>query len=70
MIISVLKIKLMSLIFDGILLLPKQSINIHDIENLLYNKSNIHMRILIKQFECHYKKFGESNVNMNEFKKI
>ena len=27
------KIKMMSLIFDGILLLPKQSINTHDIEN-------------------------------------
>ena len=35
------KIKMMSLIFDGILLLPKQSINIKDIENYLYNKSNI-----------------------------
>ena len=32
------KIKMMSLIFDGILLLPKQSINITDIENYLYNK--------------------------------
>ena len=37
------KIKMMSLIFDGILLLPKQSININDIENYLYNKSNIPM---------------------------
>ena len=63
------KIKMMSLIFDGILLLPKQSINIHDIENYLYNKSNIHMRISIKPFEYHYKKFGESNVYIKEFKK-
>ena len=31
------KIKMMSLIFDGILLLPKQSIDIADIENYLYN---------------------------------
>ena len=39
MIILVLKkIKIMSLIFDGILLLPKQSINLYDIENYLYNK--------------------------------
>ena len=60
---------MMSLIFDGILLLPKQSINIHDIENHLYNKSNIHLRISIKPFECHYKKFGESNIDINEFKK-
>ena len=63
------KIKMMSLIFDGILLLPKQSINIHDIENYLYNKSNIPMKISIQPFECHYKKFGESNIDINEFKK-
>ena len=62
------KIKMMSLIFDGILLLPNQSINITDIENYLYNKSNIPMKISIKPFECHYKKFGEPNVDINEFK--
>ena len=60
---------MMSLIFDGILLLPKQSINITDIENYLY-KSNIPMKISIKPFECHYKKFGESNIDIIEFKKI
>ena len=59
---------MMSLIFDGILLLPKQSINIHDIENYFYNKSNIPMKISIKPFEDHYKKFGESNVDIKEFK--
>ena len=63
------KIKIMSLIFDGIFLLPKQSINIHDIENYLYNKSNIPMKISIKPFEDHFRKFGESNVDINEFKK-
>ena len=63
------KIKIMSLIFDGILLLPKQSINIKDIENHLYNKSNIPMKISIKSFDYHNKKFGESNVDINEFKK-
>ena len=63
------KIKMMSLIFDGILLLPKQSINITDIENYLYNKSNIPMKIPIKPFDDYYKKFRESNVNINEFKK-
>ena len=62
------KIKMMSLIFDGILLLPKQSINIKDIENYLYTKSNIPMKISIKPFECHYKKFGESNVDIKEKK--
>ena len=63
------KIKMMSLIFDGILLLPKQSINITDIENYLYNKSNIPKKISIKPFECHYPRFGESNIDINEFKK-
>ena len=55
-------------IFDGILLLPKQSINIKDIENYLYNKSNISMKISIKPFECHYKKFCESNIDIKDFK--
>ena len=59
----------MSLIFDGILLLPKQSIDIYDIENYLYDKSNIPMKISIKPFDDHFKKFGESNVDINEFKK-
>ena len=45
---------MMSLIFDGILLLPKQSISIKDIENYLYNKPNIPMKTSIKPFECHY----------------
>ena len=62
------KIEMMSLIFYGILLLAKQSINIKDIENYLYNKSNIPMKISIKPFECHYKKFGESNINIKDLK--
>ena len=60
---------MMILIFYGILLLPKQIINITDIENYLYNKSNIPMKISIKPFECHYNRFGESNIDINEFKK-
>ena len=63
------KIKMLSPIFDGILLLPKQSINIHDIENYLYNKSGINMKISIKPFDDYFKKFGESNVDIKEFKK-
>ena len=63
------KIKMLSLIFDGILLLPRQSIDIYDIENYLYNKSGINMKISIKPFDDYFKKFGESNVNINEFKK-
>ena len=60
---------MLSLIFDGILLLPKQSMNIHDIENCLFNKSSIPMKISIKPFDNYFKKFGESNVDVNEFKK-
>ena len=63
------KIKIMSLIFDGILLLPKQSIDIYDIENYLYNKSGINMKISIKPFDDYFKKFGESNIDIKEFKK-
>ena len=63
------KIKIMSLIFDGILLLPKQSIGLYDIENYLYNKSRINMKISIKPFDDYFKKFGEANVDIKEFKK-
>ena len=63
------KIKMMSLIFDGILLLPKQSIDINDAQNYLYNKSGIKIKISIKPFQDHFPKFGESNVNIEEFKK-
>ena len=44
------KIKMMTLIFDGILLLPNASINIVDIQNYLFNKTGIPMKILIKSF--------------------
>ena len=71
---------MMSLIFDGILLLPKQSIDINDIQNYLYNKSGsdlypdlyklgIDMKITIKPFKDYFKKFGESNIDIKEFKK-
>ena len=62
------KIKMMSLIFDGILLLPKQSIDINDAQNYLYNKSGIKMKISIKPFQDHFSKFGEANVHIEEFK--
>ena len=63
------KIKMMSLIFDGILLCPKQQIDINDAQNYLYNKSGIKMKISIKPFQDHFPKFGESNVDIEEFKK-
>ena len=63
------KIKMMTLIFDGILLLPDQQINIHDIESYLFDKTNIPMKISIKPFKDYYPKFGEPNINVKEFKK-
>ena len=63
------KIKMMTLIFDGILLLPDQHINIHDIESYLFDRTNIPMKILIKPFKDYFQKFGEPNINMKEFKK-
>ena len=62
------KIKMMTLIFDGILLFPKQSININEAEKYLFNKSGINMKISIKPFDDHYTRFGETNINIKEFK--
>ena len=64
------KIKMMSLIFDGILLCPKQQIGIFDIENYLFNKSGIPMKVSIKPFKDYFKNFGESNIiNIKEYNK-
>ena len=63
------KMKMMSLIFDGILLLPDQQINIHDIERYLFDKTNIPMKISIKPFKDHFQKFGEPNIDIKTFKK-
>ena len=62
-------IKIQSIIFDGILLAPNQSIMINDIQNYLFKKTGINMKIAIKPFKDYYPKFGEAHVNMNEFKK-
>ena len=59
----------MTLIFDGILLLPNQLIDIHDIEDYLFVKTDIPMKISIKPFKDYYQKFGEPNINIKEFKK-
>ena len=59
----------MTLIFDGILLLPGQHIDIHDIQSYLFDKTNIPMKISIKLFKDFYPKFGEPNINIKEFKK-
>ena len=63
------KIKMMTLIFDGILLLPGQQININDIQSYLYDRTNIPMKISIKPFKDHFQKFGEPNINIKEFNK-
>ena len=63
------KIKMMALIFDGILLLPGQQINIADIQSYLFDKTNIPMKISIKPFKDHFQKFGEPNINIKEFNK-
>ena len=47
---------MMSLIFDGILLCPKQQIDIFDIENCLSNKSGIPMKVSIKPFNDYFPK--------------
>ena len=65
MIISKLKkIKMMTLIFDGILLLPDQHINIADIQSYLFVKTNIPMKITVKPFKDHFQKFGEPNIDI------
>ena len=61
--------KMMTLIFDGILLLPNPSINITDIEWYVFDKAGIPMKISIKPFKDYYQKFGEPNINIKEFKK-
>ena len=63
------KIKMMTLILDGILLLPKQNLNIFDIEKYLYEKTDIHMKISIKPFEDYYKKFGDVILIQNLLRK-
>ena len=63
------KIKMMSLIFDGIILCPKQQIDLNDAQNYLFNKSGIPMKITIKPFKDHFPRFGESNIDIKEFKK-
>ena len=63
------KIKMMTLIFDRIFLLPGQQINIHDIAEYLFVKTDIPMKIPIKPFKDYYQKFGEPNISIKEFKK-
>ena len=52
-------IKIQSIIFDGILLAPNQPIMINDIQNYLFKKTGINMKISIKPFKDYFKKFGD-----------
>ena len=62
------KIKMTSLVFDGIILFPKQQIDLNDAQNYISNKSGIKMKIVIKPFKDHFQKFGIPNVNIKEYK--
>ena len=65
---SLKKIKMSSLIFDGIILLPRQQIDLNDIQNYIFNKSGIPMKVIIKPFKDYYPQFGISNVNLQKYK--
>ena len=62
------KIKMTSLIFDGIILLPRQQIDLNDVQNYIFNKSGIPMKVIIKPFKDYYPQFGKLNVNLQEYK--
>ena len=62
------KIKMISLVFDSMILFPKQQIDLNDAQNYILNKSGIRMKIIIKPFKDNFQKFGISNVNLKEYK--
>ena len=62
------EIKMTSLVFDGIILFPKQEIDLNDAQNYIFNKSGMKMKIIIKPFKDHFQKFGISNVDIKEYK--
>ena len=57
-----------SLIFDGIILLPRQQIDLNDFQNYIFNKSGISMKVIIKPFKDYYTQFGVAKVNLQEYK--
>ena len=63
------KYKIMSLIFDGIIILPGKSILITNIEEYILKKTEIPMKLSVKKIRDHFSKFGEPNVDFKEFKK-
>ena len=63
------KYKIMSLIFDGILVLPGKPLIITDIEEYLFKKTGIQMKLSIKRIKDNFKKFGEPNIDFKNYKK-
>ena len=64
------KIKMTSLIFDGIICLPRQRIDKNDIQNYIFKKSGIPMKICIKALKEFHPRFGESNVSLKRYNEI
>ena len=63
------KYKIMSLIFDGIIILPGKPIIISDIEEYIYKKTEIPMKLSIKRIKDNFQKFGEPNIDFKDYKK-
>ena len=63
------KYKIMSLIFDGILVLPGKPIIISEIEEYIFKKTEIPMKLSVKRIKDHFTKFGESNIDFKDYKK-
>ena len=63
------KYKIMSLIFDGIIILPGKPILITNIEEYIYKKTGIPMKLSVKRIKDHFTKFGESNIDFKDYKK-
>ena len=63
------KYKLMSLIFDGIIILPGKPLIISDIEQYIYKKTGIPMKLSVKRIKDHFTKFGEPNIDFKDYKK-
>ena len=57
-----------SLVFDGVILFPKQQIDLNYVQNYFSIKSGIKIKIIIEPFKDHFKKFGISNVDIKEYK--
>ena len=57
------------LIFDEIMILPGKPILITNIEEYIYKKTGIPMKLSVKRIKDHFTKFGESNIDFTDYKK-